>query len=326
MNRSRKALAALAAAVLLVPAAAVTVLTGSASADADGKHRHDLDTYKLESWHEIKAGDHLHEHMYCNTGDLALDGMWKIDAHDGDDRVVKAFRSFPDSVDSAKWHYELGNPGPGRAQVKLFITCLDDQTGERDGHQHDLVMTNAAQSGAVVPFASAGQSYTLTCPAGQIPVSPGFKFHASLAAGVVPTAHGPVYRSYPTADELGWGWSFGSGTAGDIALYLRCISSTTTSSGTPAHTHEVDADLIPGYGGQFESLSAGEAIERSISSRPHDEGNVGGFWIDDPSNVSYLGQDARGQVRAARFWYTGAGSGSTWLTLWGFDKRTKKNS
>lgn len=144
--------------------------------------------------------------------------MWKIDAHDGDDRVVKAFRSFADPVDVTKWHFELGNPGPGRAQVKLFVTCLDDQTGERDGHHHDLTFTNAVGSGATQAFNPAGQSYTLTCAPGQIPVAPGFKFHSLLAAGVVPTAHGPIYINYPTIDELGWQWSFGAGTGPDVAL------------------------------------------------------------------------------------------------------------
>lgn len=322
MTRIRKAFAGLALVALIAPAAVVAVMTGPAAADGNGRHRHDLDTYKREAWFEIKAGDHLHEHMYCDAGDYALDGMWKIDAHDGDDRVVKAFRSFADPVDVSKWHYELGNPGPGRAQVKLFVTCLDDQTGDRDGHHHDLTFTDAAGSGTVQAFNPVGQTYVLSCAAGQIPVAPGFKFHASLGAGVVPTAHGPIHISYPTSNKLGWQWSFGAGTGPDVALYLRCINVITTSAGSPAHTHNVDADLIPGWGGQHEALSAGESIDRTISSRAHDEGNVGGFWIENPTSTFYLGQDARGQVRTTRFWATGAAN--AWLVIWGFDKRTTR--
>jgi hypothetical protein len=324
MIRTRQALAALAAVALLAPAMAVAALSGPAAADADGKHRHDLDTYKREAWFEIQAGDHLHAHVYCDAGDYALDGMWKIDAHDGDDRVVKAFRSFADPADVTKWHFELGNPGPGRAQVKLFVTCLDDQTGTRKKHHHDLTFTDAAGSGTTQAFNPSGQTYTLSCAPGQIPVAPGFKFHSSLAAGVVPTAHGPIYISYPTSNELGWRWSFGAGAGPDVAVYLRCIDATTTSAGSQPHTHQLDADLIPGWDGQLESLTAGQSIDRTISSRAHDEGNVGGFWIGNPASTAYLGQDARGQVRTTRFW--ASGPDNTWLVIWGFDKRTKKNS
>jgi hypothetical protein len=325
MTRSRTLLAALAAAVLVIPAAAVTALSGPASADADGKHRHDLDTYKREAWFEIKAGAHLHEHLYCDTGDYALDGMWKIDAHDGDDRVVKAFRSFADPSDVAKWHYELGNPGPGRAQVKLFVTCLDDQTGDRDGHHHDLTITDAPGSG--VPMAFPGATIFgshLNCAAGQIPVAPGFKFDPGLAPGVLPVSHGAIYGSYLTI-PVGWLWRFAPATdPGQVAVYLRCIDPTTSSAGSPAHTHGIDADLLPGTGGQVEILSAAESIDRTISSRAHDEGNVGGFQITNYTITAYLGQDARGQVRTTRFWATGADTAR--LIIWGFDKRTKKNS
>lgn len=317
MNRSRKAFAALAAAVLLVPAAAVTVLTGSASADADGKHRHDLDTYKREAWFEIKAGDpELHEHMYCDDGDYALDGMWKVDAYDGDDRSVIARASYADPAEENEWHFRLNNTGPGRAQIKLFVTCLDNRTGERDGHSH--LLSFRVPASVDTPYTVAGGVFSTshTCLANEIPVSPGFLI----------TTAARVYRSYPTAGELGWQFAFSPVTDGTVTTYIKCLSATTTSAGTPAHTHEIDFDLLPGYGGQHEALGAGEAIERSISSRPHDEGNVGGFWIDDPTNVTYLGQDARGQIRTTRFWFTGAGSGNTWLVVWGLDKRTKKNS
>jgi hypothetical protein len=228
---------------------------------------------------------------------------------------VFANASYADFHDEEnEWHFRLVNNGPGRAQVKLFVTCLDNRTGERDGHTHGLTFDYPASVAEPVTSGTVTSSVK-TCAAGQIPVSPGFAFSAGGA--------GRVFRSYPSADELGWGWSFvGTGT-GSVTTYLRCLDRTTTSAGSPAHTHKVDADLIPGYAGQHASLSAGEKVESTISSRAHDEGNIGGFWIDSPSQVYYLGQDARGQVRTARFWNTAAG-GSIYLTIWGFDKRTTK--
>lgn len=315
MTRTRKAFAAFAMAALIAPAAAVAVLSAPAAADGNGRHRHDLDTYKREGWIELTAGaPETHTHMYCDTGDYALDGMWKVDAHDGDDRTVRANVSYADPAEVDEWHFRLVNSGPGRAQVKLFVTCLDNDTGERDGHAHTLALQSTTP--VLTNVVLGAFATTQTCAAGEIPVAPGFGFTAGSA--------GRPYRSYPTASELGWGWSFVGTTAGSVTTYLKCLAATTSSAGTPAHTHLVDADLVPGYGGQSELLPAGEQIDRTISSRAHDEGNVGAYWIDDPFAVHYLGQDARGQVRTVRFWNTGTGSGQTYLAIWGFDKRTTR--
>ncbi len=317
MNRSRKAFAALAAAVLVVPAAAVTVLTGSASADADGKHRHDLDTYKREAWVELVAGaPETHTHLYCDDGDYVLDGMWKVDAHDGDDRTVFANATYADDAgEENEWHFRLVNNGPGRAQVKLFVTCLDNRTGEQDGHAPTLTFNYPVS--VAEPVVAGLSSHTRTCSAGQIPVSPGFKFTNGAA--------GRVYRSYPAPglDPIAWQWSFQVTSPGDVTTYLRCINRTTSSAA--GHTHDVDADLQP-LAPAASSVPVGEQNDFRIFARPHDEGNVGAFSIVDPTTVTYLGQDAQGQVRGFRFWNAGPAASNVELAVWGFDKRTKKNS
>lgn len=307
----------LSALALMAPAA--MVVSSPATADGNGRHRHDLNTYKREGWIAISgtAPDNTaHEHMLCDDGDYALDGMWKVDAHDGDDRTLQADASYGDIALPNKWHFRFVNNGPGRVQVKLFVTCLTGVTGERDGHTHSLSWRAAAPVDTDFTVAGGAVVPTQTCLANEIPVNPGFNFTLG--------GTGRIFRSYPTPDELGWQWAFIPTSDGRVTTYLHCLSRTTSSAGTPAHTHEVDADLLPGYGGQSELLGTGEQVDRTISSRAHDEGNIGAYWIDDPYHVWYLGQDARGQVRTTRFWFDGAGSGQVYLAVFGFDKRTTK--
>ena len=50
-----------------------------------------------------------------DTGDYALDGMWKVDAHDGDPRSLRVDASYGGDVDANVWHFSFTNDGPGRA-------------------------------------------------------------------------------------------------------------------------------------------------------------------------------------------------------------------
>lgn len=302
---------------LLAPLAAVVAL--ASPAEAGGFKRHDLDTYKREAW--IAVGDEYpdneaHEHLSCLPGDYAVDGLWKVDAHDGDDRTLHVDASYGDDVDPSLWHFRFTNDGPGRAQVKLFVTCLSSRTGDReDGHHHDLVIgprtsqtLTGLTAGAFEVDAAPG------CTAGQIPLAPGFDFGAG---------GGALYRSYPTASLTGWHWGFVVDGPADLTLHLRCLDRRTTAAGAGGHVHEVDSDFRPSYAGQQETLATG-LNDRTVEARRHDEGLIGAFWVDDPFHVAYLGQDPRGQVRSYRFWNDGAGSDQSWLGVFSIDKRTSR--
>lgn len=332
MNRTRKAWVSAALMALIAPAAVVATLSGPASADADGKHRHDLDTYKREAWVALGGAvdpASVTMSMMCDTGDYALDGMWKVDAHDGDDRTVRVEYSRRNSVTKEQWDFKILNDGAGRAQVKTFVTCLDSTTGAREGHTHQIL--EGARVDAAANTATPG--YTIleaACALGasQIPVSPSFALTPGNTARIV--------ESYPNSAKTGWKWVFKGTDAGAVAS-IYCINRTTgprvavpPSSGGPAHTHEIDADMIPGFTGVTQTVPANtpgiEFYDYRLTSRPHDEGNVGAFKINHYDNIWYLGQDAQGQVRGFRFGNTGgAGTESVQIAVWGFDKRTTRS-
>ncbi len=321
MNRTRKAWVSAALMALIAPAAVVATLSGPASADADGKHRHDLDTYKREAWVEILGTQSVHQHLSCDVNDIALDGMWKVDAHDGDDREVKATRSHRDTAINM-WHYELTNLATGRAQVKLFVTCLDTTTGERDDHAHTLGTPTLAMAGTPTVVGS-DWTMTATCSGTDIPVSPGFAVNGGYAR---------LTQSWPVTDTS-WQFKFRAETAlSGIDAGVWCLPRTTST--VNGHSHLIDADLrprpvSPAAFGVTETVpvNATGYSDFRIESRPHDEGNVGAFKIDSPDYIWYLGQDAQGQVRGFRFNNTGGGATGQTVTLavWGFDKRTTRS-
>jgi hypothetical protein len=316
-NSPRALGAAIAAAALLAPLVVVAVL--ASPADASGLRRHDITTYKREGWIGIEddyPGNQVQPQLACEPGDYAVDGAWKVDAHDGDPRSLRVDASYGGDVDANVWHFSFTNDGPGRAQVKLFVTCLVDRTGDgADGHHHDLVVgSRTSQSLPGLPSGALELDTTAGCTSDQIPLAPGFEFTSG---------HGAVYRSYPTMPLTGWHWAFLVQGPADLRLHLRCLERRTTAPGAGGHVHEVDADFGPAYAGQHETLADG-LNDRTVGARQSDEGLVGAFWIDDPFHVAYLGQDPRGQVRAYRFWNDGAGSAETYLGLYSLDKRTSR--
>lgn len=309
--------AAIVAVALLAPLAAAVAL--ASPADAGGFKRHDLTTYKREAWVAIEdddPGNEVDESLSCLAGDYAVDGMWKVDAHDGDDRSLRVAASYGDDADPSLWRFRFTNDGPGRAQVKLFVTCLDSRTGVGvDGHAHDLVV--GARTSQSLSDLAAGPREIVSapgCTADQMPVAPGFEFGAGS---------GSPFRSWPTASYTGWQWSFLVAGGTDLTLHLRCLDRRTTAAGAGGHVHEVDADFRPTYAGQEESVRPG-TDDPVVEGRRSDDGMLGAFWVDDPFHVAFLGQDPRGQVRSYRFWNDGGGSAQVRLGLVSLDKRTSR--
>ena len=66
------------AAVALAAAGVTFAMTASASADS----RHHLQMYKVEKQVSLQPGLNPEQTLSCNNGDIAADGMWRIDQVD----------------------------------------------------------------------------------------------------------------------------------------------------------------------------------------------------------------------------------------------------
>lgn len=323
--RSLRSLAvATAAAALIAPA----VVALSSPAQAGSVKRHDVNIYKVENFVELGGeypDNEVHADFSCETGDVAIDGMWKVDSYEtpnaddgvsGDKRSVAVTKSYPDgNTNKAKWHFEFLNNGTGRATIKTFLVCLTPETGVRAGHTHDITIDRYDIAAAVTdatdttPFGG--------CAAGDIAVAPGYKVTSGSLR---------LFRSFPTAGANNWQWTFTG--SGNVTFYLSCLEvrlSNELGTGddpTKPHTHDLDLAWMPSTAGQLNSVPVGTDQTITQSAAWRDFAAVGAFWIDAPTTVSYLGMDARGRKRDFKFWNAGASAGNVHTAILSLHKRT----
>lgn len=337
-RRSRTTLVGAAVAALLAPLAVVAAIASPASA-GPGKP-HEVYMYKVEK-HVDLSGEYpdqnMHEHVFCNSGDIALDGMWRVDHVDqanppdtyGDERDVVFLASYGDDANPAKWHFRATNFADGDAQIKLWVTCIRGTVEQAHGHTHSVVISDRTgfdHNG--VTAGSYSWSHDSVCGSGELPVTPGFN--------VTSDTYGKrlrLFQSWPTASLQGWQWAFVVDDPVDITVYLRCLRVKTGSGGNGPHAHNLQYAWRPnGYGGYHDFLSVVGTQERRINCDDGTNGAryqdykamVGAFWIDDPSHVWFLGMDPRPKQRSYKFWWDGGGSNSYYLAALCIRARTSK--
>jgi hypothetical protein len=314
--------------LILTGLAALASFAFAASASADVSTQHFLTMYKVEQHVDLQGefpNQAFHEHNFCNAGDYAVDGMWRIDHVDqanpqtgdfGDASSVQIDASYGDDVNPAKWHFRGFNNATGRAQLKLFTTCLGNTTTNVAGHSHNITLSNRFDDPhPALPNGPNEFDHANTCPAGQIPVAPGFNFTAADPGGGF-AGSGRVYRSWPTASLQGWHWAFlVSNGPSDLTVYLRCLTIKTAAAGAGPHAHNIIYNWHDGYGGilRHQPVSNDQGFEQREDCGDHEKGLLGAFWINDPFHVYYLGMDPRIKQRAFRFWNQGGGDDGVYV-------------
>lgn len=333
MNRFRRlrtfAIAA-AAAALIAPA--LVALAGPANAGS--VKRHDVDIYKVEAFVELGGeypDNEVHEHAYCHDGDVAIDGMWKVDSYEtpneaegvhGDKRSVNATESWPatEANLTEKWHFWFINHGTGRATIKLFVTCLVTETGVRAGHSHDISVSERYSVVAGVTEAAEASPFD-GCAPGELAVSPGFKMTDQSSTF-------RLYRSMPSADGRDWRWAFAGLGENEITFYLSCLKvrvSTELGNGdTKTHAHDLDTSWMPSTAGETTSTPMGDDQQVTMSAAWRDFAAVGAFDVVSPATTTYLGQDARGRKRDFKFWNAGPANADVKTAILSLHKRTSR--
>src|SRR4051812_23321732 len=117
---------------------AVAALPASASAVTATKHH--LDMYKAEQHITLPEYDSGTYTLSCPNGDIAADGMWRIDevgpynAQLADDDElpwniatgVSVLAAFPSG--NSTYTYKFSNNTSETAQLKIWVTCLGKKT------------------------------------------------------------------------------------------------------------------------------------------------------------------------------------------------------
>jgi hypothetical protein len=307
---SKLAAAAMVAAALVAPSSALA-----------GKSHH-LKLYKVEMHVDIEGQDDTYN-VACKNGDLALDGMWRVDTVEQDNDYVydgpgATWSTTFDPPDHADWDvlrsvrpiYVVRN-GPssydfrfvpeagGDVAMKLFITCLGEKTESIGGHTHTFAFGPGNGSS---PVSFASPTFTSpACPSGSIVAQPSF----SITAG-----DADLQASYPNPTATTWTWKFANATAsftGAVSWSCLPLKSSNPSSG-PNHKHRIVKNLAKIFTPN-DAIKKTSVGEKQAICGEHYKGMIGGWDITAGPNpwqfrhlhLFYLGMDPRIKSRAFKF-------------------------
>jgi hypothetical protein len=292
------------------------------AAAADAKPSHFLKLYKVEQHIDLEGEEGFYD-LSCKGTDIAIDGMYRIDAVDQDNEFTRLellksvwqVASYP--LSDTDWRFQFTPTLGGDVQVKLWLTCLGRLT-EPNNHQHSWALTQQQVPDAR-PALPAGAFETDhvsgDCAAGEIPVQTGWRL-LSPSGGELYT-----FRSWPTASLRNWHWGVLVGQASDVVLYRSCLS--LRSSSVNGHRHRIVTQFRPGFGGSLRPLpTVDNRTDQDLACGDHYKGMHGAWWINDPFHVWWFGMEPR--IKSRTFWFgnDGLGSNQVYIALRCFKDRT----
>ena len=290
---------------------------------------HDLVIYKQEAHVDLSADDYTTS-VSCNPGDHVLDGMWRIDHADQDDYIpglelisgaVDVTSAYPSS--DSTYTFTFWKNAIGRAQVKIFVTCLANQTSG-DAHQHTFASTGVQPNlsftkadATSTGFDTSTQTVTgtgtlikttanaATCPNGYRLVSPGFQTtNIKDNLGNATDASAGMMRLFKSTSSNGndwqWKWENSALPTGykiDVTVYSRCLKVKVPVNGFDKHKltfrFKNPKTFNPGKNrvseGQYNCGDHYKAIVAGFSI-PEDDGGTGPAAVD----VASYGSDGSG--------------------------------
>jgi hypothetical protein len=274
-------------------------------APKDVVKRHFLKMYKVEEHLDLEGDEFKTVRLECTDPyDLATDGMWRIDHVDQDQygnqplADIDVYAAYSDPNDPAAYIFQVYNNSEGRAQMKLFLTCLGWKT-EPNSHQHKWSLKHPwryydYQRGLGQHAFGSGNG---DCGADEIAVSPGYEWRRGF---------GELYKSTAiTADVRGWEWGFfvtlldDTTNDAEARVSFRCLK--VKSSKYNFHHHKIMWAFRPFWPAPFTKIQAETTETRTRSCGLHEKGMVHSFDLDPElygQNVWYLGQDPRLKARA----------------------------
>ena len=224
---------------------------------------HDLGIYRVEKQVTLDS-DEQAVTLSCDPGDIALDGMWRIDHADQDDddlyktaigRAVDVLEAYPkqgfgpasnNHRDTYQFLFEKN--AIGRAQLKVFAVCIRQNTHQTSGHTHAIQITNNTSAGG-----DPGTFTSTQCGPQEFVSSPGFQIAWTGEGGGADANQflGHVSTSWPTpngtkSDMRSWDWVIDLSQDGgaSVTYYWSCVQRKLPLVGGERHK------LIYRYNGQ----------------------------------------------------------------------------
>lgn len=307
----------------LVVSALALMVPGSAFAS------HDLSIYKAEAHLDLNA-DEASTSVSCQPGDHAVDGMWRIDHADQDEYVapldliasaVDVIEAAPTGPDDSTYSFIFEKNAIGRAQVKVWVTCIADKT-QGGSHTHDLssgFVRSDTTSAAVVPAnydtatatatgtgdpnvpvvstittpanaVSSPYNTNAACPAGTMLVSPGFKTdpNTDIKDPVNPTDPSPgmdrLFTSISSSSR-DWTWRFENSSLPPTYTAKITTYWRCLKIRIPKGTNDKHK-YIPKFKTSTQNPASSSVSELRLNCGDHYKGIVGGFNLDPNDEFS----------------------------------------
>jgi hypothetical protein len=297
---------------------------------------HDLGIYRVEQQVTLDS-DQQTADLSCDAGDIALDGMWRVDHADQDDddlyktalgRAVDVLEAYPklgfgvaSNGHRDTYHYLFEKNAIGRVQLKVFMTCIRQDTHQTSGHSHAIQVTNFTSGGG-----DPGTFSSTPCNVKEFVSTPGFKIAWTGEPGTDPVPYlGRVSTSWPTptptpssttSNMRSWDWvidlSQDTGTP-SVTYYWSCVKRALPLSGGERHklvyrydgqlTHSIGASSVQtvrqSCGAAYKAVVAG--ISFPFSNAFTDPNTDYPFATFPEPYVWWLGMDPQPKSRDFKF-------------------------
>jgi hypothetical protein len=294
---------------------AVAALAGPSSALAGGSHL--LGTYKVEKHLDLDGQGGAYT-ISCEPGDIALDGMWRIDNVDQDNdyiypvgayfqptyppswepawevlKSVEVVEAYATSIDT--YRFKFVPQAGGDVQGKLFLVCLPLKTSQNNGHQHTWNATFDPTGANLTPFDSNSPACADT-PNAQIAIQPGF----IADVGVHPWARTATFSG---SRPVSWLTQVSAGEDGisPVTQHWSCLNVRSNSAGSPSHKHKLvwnsqtlNDTIGPNQKKEFQ-LHCSEHYKAVLASY-----SMFGAYAQATPHPWFLGMDPRPKTRAFR--------------------------
>lgn len=267
------------------------------------RHKHLVTVNKVERQVDLDPGQTRTVTLSCPlAGAIMTDGSARVDAVDqgtGTLASVEVRQARSSGVGS--YVFTLVNHATGRAQTKVFGTCLNGRTSTAQGHSHAISTTGPVTQAVTWP--AGFQTATLTCAPGQVAISPGFELTSGAA----------LWRRSEPSDPA-WSFGFEVTSPATANLSVRCLDKRVAQE--LGHTHKLKLR----HRAKTVSVPAHATRSYSVSCPDDAKGIVASY--DLPAGVLLLGHDPQPKIRVFKLLNTTGSAQSATLDLTCIGDRT----
>ena len=280
-----------------------------AALPASAMAAHDLGIYKVEKHLDLDSDETTYT-LACNDGDYAMDGMWRIDHADYDEddnyitflgRAVDVEMAYPvdtpadaELVQKDGYFFKFNKNAIGRAQVKVFATCLKFKTEQANSHEHSINVS------VKTPVVDPDGTFTSTpCGGNEFVAQTGYEIIRSNPANDIDPYVGHLSESWPT-DVKTWSWvmdlSQDVTNPTSVRYYWSCVSRKIPQVAGEKHklvyrlqgpeTHSIPATKIKTKRieckSHYKAIVAGFSFAPPVGSMDDPNPELIGDWDNDP--------------------------------------------